>query len=62
MLKGQEGANVKTYYVFTNDPTKIMCFEHKTRMKVDHRIKISNVYIIELLTNKFVIFYKAFLS
>jgi hypothetical protein len=28
--------------VFTHDPTKIMCFGHKTRMKVDHSIKILN--------------------
>jgi hypothetical protein len=36
----QEGANVKTSYEFGNDPMKIMCFKHKTKMKVDYRIKI----------------------
>jgi hypothetical protein len=40
MHKGQEGPNVKDHYQFDNDPIKIRCFEHKTRMKVDHRIKI----------------------
>jgi hypothetical protein len=60
MHKDQEGTNVKTHYVFTNDPTKIMCFEHKTRMKVDHKIKILKLCITELFTNKFVIFYEAF--
>jgi hypothetical protein len=45
-----------------NDPTKIMCFEHKTRMKVDHKIKILKLCIIEFFTNKFVIFYETFLS
>jgi hypothetical protein len=35
MYKGQEGANVKTHYEFNNDSMK-MCFEHKTRMKIDH--------------------------
>jgi hypothetical protein len=35
MPKGQEGKNVKACYEFVNDPMKIMCFEHKTKMKVD---------------------------
>jgi hypothetical protein len=38
MHKGQEGANVKLGYEFGNDSMK-MCCEHKTRMKIDHRIK-----------------------
>jgi hypothetical protein len=39
MHKGQEGANMmKAHYKFGNDPTK-MCFKHKTRMSVDHKIK-----------------------
>jgi len=37
MHKRQEGANVKACYEFGNDPMKIMCFEHKTRMMVDHK-------------------------
>jgi hypothetical protein len=40
---GQEGPNVKDYYQFDNHPIKTRCFEHKTRMKVDHRIKISKL-------------------
>ncbi len=39
MHKGQEGANVKACNELGNDPMK-MCFEHKTRMKVGHKIKI----------------------
>jgi hypothetical protein len=38
MHKGQKVKNVKTHYEFGNDFMK-MCFEHKTRMKVDYRIK-----------------------
>jgi hypothetical protein len=38
MHKGQEETNVKTHYdSFGIDPMK-MCFKHKTRTKVDHRI------------------------
>jgi hypothetical protein len=44
MHKGQEGANVKVPNEFGNDPMKI-CFEHKTRMKVAHKIK--NIIIVE---------------
>jgi hypothetical protein len=33
MHKGQEGANVKTFYEFGNDPMKIMCFKHKTKFE-----------------------------
>jgi hypothetical protein len=36
--KEQEEASVKTCYEFGNDPMK-MCFKHKTKMKVDHKIK-----------------------
>jgi hypothetical protein len=39
MHKGQEGPNVKAHYVFSNDSMKLNAFKHKTRMKVDHRIK-----------------------
>jgi hypothetical protein len=38
MHKGQEGTNVKAHYEFGNDPMK-MCFKHKTRIRVDHKIK-----------------------
>ncbi len=38
MYKGHEGTNVKACNEFGNDPMK-MCYEHKTRMKVDHRIE-----------------------
>ncbi len=41
MHKRQEGANVKAHYNFGNDPMKI-CFKHKIRMKVDHKIKDIN--------------------
>jgi hypothetical protein len=43
MHKEQEGANVKTHYKFGNDPMK-MRFKHKTRIKVDHKIK--NIQIV----------------
>ncbi len=33
-----EGPNSKACYEFGNDPMN-MCFKHKTRMKVDYRIK-----------------------
>jgi hypothetical protein len=42
MHKRQDEKNVKTYYEFDNDPVK-MCLEHKTRMKVDHSIKIKKL-------------------
>jgi hypothetical protein len=35
MHKRQKGANVKACYDLGNDPMKIMCFEHKTRLMVD---------------------------
>jgi hypothetical protein len=38
MYIGQEGTNVKTCNVFDNDPME-MCPKHKTRMKVNHKIK-----------------------
>ncbi len=38
MYKGQEEENVRACNKFSNDPRK-MCFEHKTIMKVDCRIK-----------------------
>jgi hypothetical protein len=38
MHKGQERENVKVCYEFGNDSMR-MCFEHKTRMKVEHIIK-----------------------
>jgi hypothetical protein len=38
MHKGQQIENMKTHYEFGNDPMK-KCFNHKTRMKVVHRIK-----------------------
>jgi hypothetical protein len=34
----QEGENAKTWYKFNNDVMK-MCFEHKTRMNTDNKIK-----------------------
>jgi hypothetical protein len=33
----QEGENAKTWYKFSNDVK--MCFEHKTRMNIDNKIK-----------------------
>jgi hypothetical protein len=44
MHKGQERVNVKAHYEFGNDTMK-MCFKHKTRMKVDHKIKVSFYHI-----------------
>jgi hypothetical protein len=43
--KRQEGENVKAHYEFGNDSMKV-CFKHKTRMKVDHKIKIVDSRII----------------
>jgi len=43
MHKGQEGVNVEACHEFDNDPMKIMCFEHKTRM-VDDSIKILKLF------------------
>ncbi len=37
MHKGQKGANVKACFEFGNDPMKIMCFKHKTKMKVHQK-------------------------
>jgi hypothetical protein len=42
MHKGQEGENVKAHNEFNNNPMK-MCFEHKTRLKVDHRIRDNRI-------------------
>ncbi len=39
---------MKACYEFGNDPIKI-CFEHKTRKMVDHRIK--NVKIVQNCVN-----------
>jgi hypothetical protein len=52
MHKGQEGQNVRAHYEFSNNPMKIMCFKHKTRMKVDHRIKILKLCIIVFFSHK----------
>jgi hypothetical protein len=51
MLKGQEGSNVKAHYEFGNDLMK-MCFEHKTRMKVDHIIKDIRICRIVFLSHR----------
>jgi hypothetical protein len=45
MHKGQEGANVKTYYEFGNDPMK-MFFIHKIRMKVNLKIKYIKIVFL----------------
>jgi hypothetical protein len=39
MHNREEGTNVKACNKFGNDPMK-MCFEHKTRMKVDCKINV----------------------
>jgi hypothetical protein len=44
----------KTCYKFSNDKVQ-MCFEHKTIMKVDHRIKN-----IKMILKKIMIFYGTF--
>ncbi len=36
--KSKNEKNVKAHYEFGNDPME-MCFDHKTRTKVDHRNK-----------------------
>jgi hypothetical protein len=46
MHKGQEGTNVETHYEFGNGPMKIMQFENKAKMKVDHRIRILKLCIV----------------
>jgi hypothetical protein len=51
MHKGQEGSNVKPHYEFGSDPMK-MCFEHKTRTKVDHIIKDIRICRIVFLSHK----------
>jgi hypothetical protein len=45
MHKGQEGANVKVGYEFGNDSMKT-CFEHKTKMKTNHRIKVIRIVFV----------------
>jgi hypothetical protein len=52
MHKRHEGENVKTCYEFFYDPTKVMCFEGKTRIKVDHRMKIIKLCKIMFFSNK----------
>jgi hypothetical protein len=42
MYKGHEGTNVKTCNEFCNNLMK-MCFNHKTKMKVDDKIKIIGI-------------------
>jgi hypothetical protein len=49
IYKRQDGTNVKACNEFDNDPMK-MCFEHKTRMKVEHRIQnIENIIFIKYI-------------
>jgi hypothetical protein len=51
IYKRQGGTNVKSCNEFDNDPMK-MCFEHKTRMKVEHRIQnIENIIFIKYILN-----------
>ncbi len=52
MYKWQERTSVKTCDEFGNDPMK-MCFEHKTKMKVDYKIK--DVIIVIFI--KYIIIY-----
>jgi hypothetical protein len=61
MHKRQKGANVKTHYEFGSDSMK-MCFEHKTRMKVDYRIKNINffIFIISIVILLWSIFHSEF--
>jgi hypothetical protein len=47
---------VKKCDEFGNDPMK-MCFEHKTKMKVDHRIKD---VVIVIFIKKIMIYHRAF--
>jgi hypothetical protein len=47
--EGQEGENVKAHYEFGNDSMKV-CFKHKTRMKVDHKIKILELFSCVFIT------------
>jgi hypothetical protein len=38
-------ANLKAHYKFGNDPMK-MCFKHKTRTKVNHKIKDTKILFL----------------
>jgi hypothetical protein len=51
MHKGRKGAYVKACYEFDNHPMK-MCFKHKTKMKVDHELKILKLCRIVFLSHK----------
>jgi len=46
MHKGQERTNVKTCYEFGDDPMKITQFKNKTKMNVDHKIRILKLCIV----------------
>jgi hypothetical protein len=48
MYKGWEGTNVKSYNEFGNDPIK-MCSKHKTRMKVDLKLNILELFFIKYI-------------
>jgi hypothetical protein len=52
MHKRQEGKNVKTFNEFFYDPTKVMCFECKTRRKVYHIMKTIKLSIFVFFSNK----------
>ncbi len=43
---------MKTSYEFGNDPMKIMCFKHKTKMKVDRIIKVLKLCRIVFFSRK----------
>jgi hypothetical protein len=47
--KRQEGENVKAHYEFGNDSMTV-CFKHNTRMKVDHKIKILELFSCVFIT------------
>jgi hypothetical protein len=47
-------------YEFGNDPIKIICFEHKTRMNVDHRNKILKLFRIVFFLHRLWLFMEFF--
>jgi hypothetical protein len=60
MHKRQEAKNVKTCYEFFYDPTKVIRFECKTRIKVDHRMMIMKLCKIVFFLNKLWFFIEHF--
>jgi len=43
---------VRVCHESSNNPMKIICFKHETRLKVDHRIKILKLCRIVFFSHK----------